>query len=124
MLFGPKALGGDELHIIVPLSRKEVKRVANELDKKLWKHLKQYGLASSSEWAIAKKNKTGRLVLKNEDDLLPVFPRQMWWFGVVELPDDEDEIQLLINDFSENITEMKSFIRERWKGSKSLFHPM
>lgn len=124
MLFGPQALGGDELHIIVPCTKAEVQKKANDLAKKLGKHLDQYGLAHCSEWVMSKRNDDDRLKLKRIHKTLPTYSKQMWWFGVIELT-DVDNAQELINDYSNQITASKNFIRSRWSGQKNtLFHPM
>ena len=113
--FGPMALGGDELHIVVPEDKISVEKIISKIDNNLLKQINDYGLVGTREWRL--KKKTGRLVLDKKISVNNphVFcPKRMWWFGIVDLNADDSSIDDLLNQ----IKEMKNRGRKSWKYEK------
>ncbi len=128
MKFGPRALGGDEIHLIMPGGEKEVKDILERLQSKLLKHLENFGLIRfEHNWKKPNKKSNGRLYIRGrlnkEDAIKPVCPRTMWWVGLVTEKDAID-FDKSVEMFLENIPTTKDFKRERWEKSDDLFQRM
>ena len=136
MNFGPQALGGDELHIIVPGNAQKVQRELEHLGQKLWKHLEKYGLVKFDNWSRPNKKSRGRLYFKGgpvkedkkskknqESKTRPRCPKTMWWVGIISDTDGHD-FDELVESFLSTIKETKDFKRERWDQSNNLFQEM
>jgi hypothetical protein len=127
MLFGPRALGGDELHMIVPCHRKIVKDNIEILNNRLKKYLKSFGLVTLSEWVVDKEDDVDfRLKLKSKNKIDIICPKQMWWYGTLDVSNmDEEEMNKNIIDYSNKIRQFKQLARRNWQdGTDSMFYSM
>lgn len=127
MLFGPRALGGDELHMIVPCSKEEVVRKMTKLQERLEGHMKSFGLVTYSEWVVDNKDDVDfRLKLKSRNKKDIICPKQMWWLGTLDISGmDEEEMNQKIIDYSNEIPLRKQKARENWQdGTDKMFYPM
>ena len=128
MKFGPRALGGDEIHLIMPGGEKEVENILERLQSKLLKHLENFGLIRfEHNWKKPNKKSNGRLYIRGGlnkgEGIKPVCPKTMWWVGLVtekEAVDFDRSVEM----FLENIPTTKDFKRERWEKSDDLFQRM
>ena len=128
MKFGPRALGGDEIHLIMPGGEMEVENILERLQSKLLKHVENFGLIKfEHNWKKPNKKSNGRLYIRGglnkEDTIKPVCPKTMWWVGLVtekEAVDFDKSVEM----FLENIPITKDFKRERWEKSSDLFQRM
>tara|TARA_Y100000766_G_C18901848_1_gene603794 strand:- start:760 stop:2505 length:1746 start_codon:yes stop_codon:yes gene_type:complete len=122
--FGPMALGGDELHLIVPENKQSVEQIISQIDNKLREHLVNYGLVEIIEWKTRKKS--DRLVLTKNSSYknpFPSCPLRMWWFGIVDLNDGSSNI----DDFLKQIRELKDEGRKSWDSknpTKTMFYTL
>ncbi|DAC17549.1 MAG TPA: hypothetical protein D7I06_03040 [Candidatus Poseidoniales archaeon] len=115
--FGPMALGGDELHILVPETKEGVEDIIARIEEILIPQFKKYKLVKLTEW---KKQGSNRLVLKNKKSNktpLPSCPERMWWFGIIELDSDKEIMNSQIDGFLEQIKEIKDSNRVNWNAA-------
>jgi hypothetical protein len=127
MLLGPRALGGDELHMIVPCSKKDVKKSVEILQLRLKKHMELFGLVKYSSWIKNPKDIADhKLKLKNNRKRNPLLPKQLWWIDLIDLSGlDEEEMNEKISMFSENIARCKQMARMNWDDdSDDMFYMM
>ncbi|MGY8755146.1 MAG: hypothetical protein ACKVIR_05590 [Candidatus Poseidoniales archaeon] len=119
-IFRPSALGGDEIHLIVPMSVSEVEKILEEIGKIFFEMLtNDHPLYCKTYWQNKKGN--SKLVLKRPADLRTFAPVGMWWAGILDLTNvDRDEIDQKVSDFSSDITAMKTGARKSWKGKKKV----
>lgn len=125
--FGPRALGGDEIHLIMPGGEKEVDDALLRLQNKLWKHLDNFGLIQFGNWNKPNKKSNGRLYfrggLNKVESVKPVCPKTMWWVGIVSEKEGEN-FDNLVDMFLGNIPVSKDNKRARWEKSDNLFQKM
>ncbi|MBM54951.1 MAG: hypothetical protein CMB32_00130 [Euryarchaeota archaeon] len=112
--FGPMALGGDELHILVPETKQGVEDIIARIEDILFPQLEKYRLIKLTEWQ--KKGSDRLLLKKNQSNKapLPSCPRRMWWFGIIELDSDKEIMNSQIDGFLEQIKEIKDSNRDKW----------
>ena len=125
MKFGPQALGGDELHIIVPGEEEQVRNDLEVLGQKLWKHLEKYGLVKFDNWSKPNNKSGGRLYFKGgqQSQTKLLCPKTMWWFGLISECEKHD-FDKSVESFLDKITTIKDFKRKRWVKSDNLFQNM
>ncbi len=127
MLFGPRALGGDELHMIVPCSKDDVEDSIKKLQLRLRAHMDLFGLVKFSRWIKDPRDIADhKLKLKNNSKKTAILPKQLWWIDTIDLSGlDEEEMNEKIAMFSENIARCKQLARMNWDDdSDEMFYPM
>jgi len=121
---GPKALGGDELHIVVPKTQKAVENQIAKLGATIMEEIESFGLVQTTIWERSSDRDSKKLSLKAKQANHPLCPKQMWWAGIIDVSNypSLEEMNEEIGQYSQEIKGRKDTGRDEWDDShESMF---